>query len=221
MYMRSVTDKRLVLAIYGVLMVVVLFCGYSIFNDVRIRAATGVLKVSSTNKQAVISISRGGYQANYLGRGSAAAHLQPGQYLVMVSASGQSVTRLVQVVKQQTKQLTLNPGDSVPFPTASGINFSGISGLVSRGISATQATKVELAIFKFSPRVQEVNFDTSTSQTLIKNDGAGNGNNQFVISFVVSLDSKAYNATITYSGINDVQLLLINADGTVALNSNT
>lgn len=216
--MNLTISKKVIFGIYLAILLVTIFCFYSIFNDIRVRQSTGLVKVSSPEKQAVITISQEGHQAAFLGTGSGSAHLKPGHYLVIASNNGKQISRTVNISKKRTSELSLDPNQASLFPSIVNVNFLGMANLVKMGISAAQASKIELALFKYRPSAHQIYINTEASQT---KRNVVNNSSQFTVNFGISIDSDSYKATLTYSSIDDINLQVFNTSGVMIISSSS
>jgi hypothetical protein len=86
--------------------VIILFI-YSVTADILIDKSTGLLDVSSTDKNAGLTISQPNTQATSIGRGSTSIRLKPGTYQVFASDNGYQTFSTVQISKTQTDNVRL------------------------------------------------------------------------------------------------------------------
>jgi hypothetical protein len=187
-----------------IFLVAILFCAYLIVSAIITVETTGVLKVSG-GQRATISVSRVNSQAKIVGKpGNAHIRLKPGTYQVVATASnGQVAARQVSIKKKRSAELTLNPTVSPKLPSVKSISFFGMSALTDKGVSSTQMNTLKLDFFYFKTSAGSVSVNTQSVQTLPHNLG-----DPFVNTFSVAVDSQTYNAKISYTDNQNIQLQL-------------
>jgi hypothetical protein len=213
------TSKALRLAIniaYGVIIVLILFCIFSIVKNLIERQNTGILNVSSSDNNARLSVSQPNHEAKSIGIGSASVRLSPGYYLLASADKGQVAQSTINVYKQQTTNAKLNPSQVVFFPTVGSINFLGLSGLVNSGITAQQATSLRQYFFKFNTAAKTVNIDASSFEP---GPHDPNTSTYFSANFSVTIDSVPYKAAVHYSGLFFIELFLYDQSGNQVFDS--
>jgi hypothetical protein len=104
------------------------------------------------------------------------------------------------------QQKTMLQNQTQKQPSKNNIGFSGLDSLTGYGVTSAQVGDLQQAIFKFLPTTQSAALDTSSI------DPAGHdptsANRYDSISFNIAIDSKNYKATINYSGLTTLQLIL-------------
>jgi len=81
---------------------VVIFVIYMIGSAIFTRQMTGSLKVSSSEPNAVLTVSRDGYQSVVIGEGGSTIRLEPGEYRVGATSTNNQTFKIVTVEKQRT-----------------------------------------------------------------------------------------------------------------------
>jgi hypothetical protein len=199
--------KQLAILLSLIAGIIVIVCVYQIARTIYISQTTGILKVSSSDNQAAVSVTQSDRQAAAIGVGSVGVHLAPGTYLVAVSDKGQQATSVVHVSKKSTTKLSLNPDQEVYLPSVLNITFNNMSDLVNTGISATQATNIEEYFFKFMPTAHTVTISPASIEPGPHDAATSTG---FTTNFTVNVDNTSYNGTINYSNLDNVELILTN-----------
>jgi len=182
-----------------------LFAVYLVTSAVVARQTTGLLTITSVDKNAALVVSQSNTDAVRVGVGSAKVRLKPGTYQVSASDSGKQANGTVTVSKQHTTNSHLNPTKRVQLPTIEAINFQGMGRLTSDGISTQQISNLEQEFFQFKPSAQTVIVNTDSVEPGPHNP---NVDTSFTINFSVAIDSSTYKATISYNDIMTVRLYL-------------
>lgn len=87
------------------LIVSVGWASYEIVGAILISNSTGILKVETTDPNAVLEVSQTYTNAQYIGNGNTTVRLKPGTYLLSASDQGVQVMKSVQInLKQKTVQ---------------------------------------------------------------------------------------------------------------------
>jgi hypothetical protein len=186
---------------------VLAFGAWQIVPAVSLSGKTGVLEISASTGSAKLSLSQDSSQAVVIGTGSAKLRLNPGTYLIVATDSGNRASA-VAVVRQgatTTSSLKLKNNTTQHVKTIADVSFSGFDYLLNLGLSLNQQTELEQYFYQFKPAVNSVSIGTATIK-----QGARDPNtiSPFSFTFVVSVDSTNYNATINYTDTNNVQLQL-------------
>ncbi len=103
-------------------------------------------------------------------------------------------------------------------PSKTNIGFVGMDQLVSYGVTSAQVNALEQDFFYFSPSAKLISVDTG-SIVVAPHDPASASTSSST-SFNVSVDSKIYKAAIDYSDLVNIHLVLYNASGSLAYDSN-
>lgn len=197
-----------------VIILICLFCTYSIISSIVIHQTTGALNVASTDSNATLSITQANHQAVYIGKGKSAVRLSPGSYIVSAADRGRQVLAKVQIAKKQSAKISLsNPKTASVLPSEEDINFGNIDNFTSQGLTATQVISLKLDIFKFDHTAHSVSVNFAS----IKQGMPSPGN--FTFSFSITIDNTPYNATIDIPGLITIQLSVFNAKGALVYSS--
>lgn len=186
--------------------IVVILCSYLVVSAIITAETTGVLKVSSTQKANII-VGRDNGQARIIGNSDhAGVRLKPGKYWVEAATNnGQVAVRTVSIDKKKSAAVSLAPANSSRLPSINDISFN-MSGLLSHGVSSDQINVLEYDFFHFKPTAGSVTVNTQSVRTLPHNLG-----DPFVLTFSVMVDSKAYNAKVSYEDPQNIRLQLYDA----------
>jgi len=195
--------KRLFFLVY---LVIVVVCVYVLVSAIITSQNTGMLRLSSPNSQATLSISQVNHQAMIIGVGRAAVRLKPGTYQVSASYGGNHADAVVRIVKKQVTSSSLNPVGST-LPSVGNINFPNIDTLINSGLTTTQISALERAFFQYKSSAKII---TINPDSVYPEPHDPNTSTSFTINFKVTVDSAPYNATISYSDLDSVRLYLYN-----------
>lgn len=209
----SIILKRLALAAS---ILAVIFAVYTIVSSVIIHQQTGVLKVTSTDPKATISISQNNKQAAVIGTGSSSARLKPGVYRIVANNGSGHAFGATAVFARRTSDILLSIGSSSYLRTSADVSFVGTNVLVDHGLSANQLYSLKKSFFSYNNKAKEVKI-SNVKATPHKRDSASTYNS---MTFDVTIDGKEYTAKIEYSGLSDgAQLYLYDNFGTQVFDS--
>lgn len=103
------------------------------------------------------------------------------------------------ILQQQAKGR--NPNSSKTYA-----NFVGFDSLINNGITESQLNDIEQGFVKFSPQASTISVHAPT----VKPGPHSASSSNFIVTFVVSIDSTQYNATVSYSDLNSARLQIYN-----------
>lgn len=195
---------RWLLFITGAL--VIIACIYILVSTVITINSTGTLRVDASPSQAVISVSQPNRAAKIVGISKAGVRLKPGVYLVMASNGiGNGVaTTSVNISKGQMTTISLKPSKEPRIRSVDNVTFRGQSGFSDSGLSEEQLNALRLNFFRYKPSAHTVTIHSDSIEP-----GPHNPSDTFFTTrFGVTIDSTIYNAVITYSGLEDINLSL-------------
>lgn len=95
------------------LILVSLLSVYWIIEAIYISQTTGILRASSTDTSATISVEQLNHHSVNIGVGSASIHLQPGLYKVLASHNRTQAVQNVQIYKKTASEVNLSPTSAV------------------------------------------------------------------------------------------------------------
>jgi hypothetical protein len=198
--------------------VLVLVCGYTLYSAVTSVRGTGVLRVTSPDQAATISVTQQYKQAAIIGTGKASVHLKPGDYQVSVSDNDKQAISVISVHEGQITNVSLDPANAPILPSVNAIDFKNTGALVNHGITTDQINDLEQEFFAYKPTSQVVDIDSGTIEPGPHNP---NVDTTFSINFKVAVNGTEYAATIRYSDLETVELVLTNPrSGTQVFDSN-
>lgn len=179
---------------------------------------TGILTVNASKPDAVISISQANGGAVIIGTGTARVRLYPGTYQLVAMDAGSRTAVITKISKQHSSHVSLDLNKTSIIRSAASINFQNMSALINNGLTTTQVGQLEQYFFRFKPSTNRVAVDASSVR-------AGTHNletSTFTLYCDVSIDSKAYKATLTYADSNNIRMYLYNSsDNSLVFDSNT
>ena len=199
--------------LYVASLVVVAICAYLIVSSINIARATGILKVTSADAKAAVSISQQNKQAQFIGIGNAEVRLKPGTYTVAAREAGKEVFKDVKISLKQTTSVTLNPKDAVILPSVLSVTFQGFDEFIKNGLTDVQVNRLKNYFFRYQPTTKIVSIVPGSVRPAPRNPNTAIG---FTSDFRVSLDSNPYAAKINYSipgNPEGVRLFLYTANG--------
>lgn len=202
----SPKNKRL---LYLVVFLVLATCVYFLTLAISDARNTGILEVDSTSPEASLSITQANSEAKTIGAGKAKIRLKPGDYIVAAAVNGSESSAAVNIIKNDTRHVTLDPFTTSTLPSAKNVNFSGLYSLVNHGVTSGQITALKYAFFKYKTTAQAVEVDPNTVYPGPHDLQTGN----FTIRFTVTIDASKYNASISYSGLSKISLSLNSIEG--------
>ncbi len=121
-----------------------------------------------------------------------------------------------QSIPQDQKKALLKAQVVHPASKAN-IVFAGIQSLVNYGVTEAQINDLEQALYKFQPTAQTVSIYASTIKVAPHNPESSSTTS--TIYFSVAVGPTTYQATINYSSLNNLQLILNNARGSQVFDS--
>jgi hypothetical protein len=125
----------------------------------------------------------------------------------------------VDIIKQNGKWLVNDDTsfDTQPTqPSRYDINFQGTDNLTNIGITSFQLQAMEQGFFTFAPSVQTVTINAKSMSNVSRDDTTG----EFSMTFNVTLDNHPnYRASIVYSGLSTLRLVLNNPQGAQVFDS--
>lgn len=202
---RASTNQLLRVAqLVGLLLIAYLL--YVIGTDVYNLRHTGLLKVTTTSPDAVVSISRAGSAAEIIGTGSANLHIKPGDYLVVAANNGKQTSSVVQVRLKQTAAIKLDLNKRTLLPSVDDIQFQNIDELINNGMTVDQISNVKSGFFDFKNRATTVNIMPGSVEPGPRNPDTATG---FILDFSVDIDKTNYKATVSFDMGNPIHLTLI------------
>jgi Bacterial Ig-like domain len=92
-------------------------------------------------------------------------------------------------------------------PSKANIGFVGTDALLNDGVTLGQENDLEQAFFNFEPDTKAVVIDTTTITPIARDPNSADPGDS--ITFAVTVDNHPYNATINYSNVTVLQLLLV------------
>jgi hypothetical protein len=202
----SNSQKSLMKVVYRILTAfIVLLSIWLLISSILTRQQTGELKINSPGSGSGIVVTQPNKNAVYVGSGSVAIHVKPGDYQVLAINNGKQSNATAKVIKGQVSSVVFGSLKSYLLPSADSIQFTGTNALLNNGLTVDQISNLKEAFFQFKKSAQTINIVPSSVEP-----GAHNANvdTSFTINFNVLIDSTSYKATIKYSGLDDTELLL-------------
>jgi hypothetical protein len=204
------------LVVAGVLVVVA--CVYVLIATFITYKSTAVLHVNSSDSRALISVGQSNHETKVAGTGKAAARLKPGTYQVMASNGRNRAVKTVKISGNQGADIFLKLRAFSSIRSVDDVNFKGISGFTDSGFTDEQLNALKLDFFRFKTSARTVAIDIDSITPGPRNPKA---RDPFTATFAVTIDSVPYKGLVTYSGFEDISLMLYNSqDGSVAFDSN-
>lgn len=205
------TDENtyLKLILWFIFTVLVLYGLYQIGSGLVVSQTTGTLLVKTSKDAATISVSQDNKDAAIIGMGNAKVRLTPGTYLVVASGGGLRDSSIVKVSKKQTTKTTLDFKSSPLVKSPANTNYQNISVLVDNGgLTTLQISQLEQYFFKYNSSAHTVSIDPNSVESGPRNP---NTSTSFTLNFNVTIDSKPYKATASYSNLSSIRLYLYNS----------
>lgn len=202
------TDQFLVFkrVLVSLLCVVVAFCGYELVSTFLGAKDTGILIVRSSKPNTLLSVSKDNSEAKVIGTGNAKVRLAPGIYHLVGLSGGARANLTVRVSKNSVIRSYIKPAYPPSAPSVNSINFKGVDAFLNSGLTTAQINNLKQSIFQFKPTAHTVSI---TNITPAPHDP--NTSTSFAINFKVSVDSVPYNATVDYTGLDNIRLHLYDA----------
>lgn len=206
-YADPYADRYRLLRILGWLIsvAIIFVCVWIVVSAVNVSHNTGFLYMKSSDPNASLVVRQPGRQAYLAGVGSADVRLDPGTYDILVSDGIKQSAGTATVYKRQTTYFSLDPTHIVRLPSLESIDFEGMDSLKNVGITESQVSNLEQELFQYKPRSQKISIDSHSVQQEHYNPAYDTG---FTVGFDLLIDSAFYSATISYSDLNYVHLLL-------------
>ncbi len=176
--------------------------------DVLNYQKTGLVKVKSTNSNAILSVTQNNKEARLIGTGSARVRLNPGSYLISSAFHGRQSSAVIKVIKGQTTNMLLNPDSQPLLPSVQSVNFAGIDSLLNSGLTTTQIGLLKREFFNYNTGVKSVNISPSSIKPAPRNPDKDIA---FKINFSATIDSTPSKETISYTGLNDLRLQIFDS----------
>lgn len=179
----------------------------------------GRLTVTVSEPNATLSVSQAREQARVIGAGSdVTAWLPPGTYLLSASDKGLRSSAAVTVQKQQITPASIDMSAHDGLPSVQGVNFVNISALLNAGLTSGQVDRFKRQVFSFDTSARKV---AITGQVVTGPLNSGSGF-RFSDTFPLSIDDKAYSATLRYDNTISLQVVLVDQQtGAQVFNSST
>lgn len=196
-----IVRKILVVGVFAAALVLV----YTVVTDVRIRLSTGVLKADTSLKEAVITVSQASSEAKIIGRQSTNIRLKPGDYYVLASGSGEQAGTVVHVLKNQTKEVHLNPAPPTATDnpiSADFISYKGFDELQLKGVSKTQIDDMKRLLLSYKPNSHSMTI--SNIQNMSWQNYPNNTGGWQTTTFDISLDTTALKGSIYYDSVGAI-----------------
>jgi hypothetical protein len=178
----------------------------NLYRAINLSGKTGLLKVTTPQSAAVISISSSSSDAEIIGTGNGNVRLDPGTYLLAATYNGSHSSQVVSIAAKQTTHVSLTFTSSL---LKSPVVYGGFDALGAHGLTDEQVQNLEQLFTAFDASAQKVSINTSNIQSY--SPGSSSDSPTFTMTFTVQIDSKAYNATLNYTGLTDVSLSLTDA----------
>jgi hypothetical protein len=185
--------------------IVFLVCVLVTVQAYRTSQDTGILDVTASDSNALISITQNGKGVETAGTGKAKVRLQPGTYLVGGFVGGKQGSEVVQITKRHTTQTSLKVNDLAKVPSADSIDFSNINRFLDAGLTSTQVTALKQAFFAFKQTSHTVAINADSVQPAPHNPQS---DDPFILNFKVSVDSTPYSGQVIYSDLDNIRLVL-------------
>lgn len=184
---------------------VLVACAYGLISTFIAVRTTGILSVSASVSQALISISQPNHEAKIVGTGTAKVHLRPGLYQVRGYVGRDSAVETIKVTRNKVANVTLHLSETPRIRSVDDIDFNGLSSLTDNGLSDDQTAALKLAFFRFKTSTEVVTINGESFTPAPRNSATTIG---FSATVNVSMDSTPYQAKITYSGLSNLNLSL-------------
>jgi hypothetical protein len=210
--MDTAISKRVQVIGWFLFIFCVLGCIWIVVATIITSQNTGILQIRSANPKAGLIISQNNRQALLVGTGTARVRLKPGSYQISATYGGKQANGVATVYKDRTTGSYLGVLQPVRLPSVATINFEGTGSLINDGLTIEQVNNLEQEFFQYKPRAQTVNI--SSVEPAPHNP---NVDTSFSLNFTVSIDSTTYNATVTYTDLETVQLHLYNLQNNALL----
>lgn len=218
--MNPLTSKSIGRFLVISVLVLILFFGYTVVSTLHTLHSTGLLRITTSDSAAAITISGMNKKAERIGTGSADIRIDKGSYLVTAVHNGRRAAAVVQVTLQHTTKANLNLASNTPVPSADNISFTGLDSLTNNGLTLTQIVTLKRLFFNYKQSAKNIMVDTTSIAT-----GPHNPNSPdptFSLSFTCTIDGASSNATVRYADLTDVQLILTDTQtGAQLYNSNS
>ncbi len=189
---------------------------YLIVSAVIDKKQTGILNITSSDKNATISVSAANTQAQAVGTGKASVRLKQGVYLVAANDGSSQAIKEVSVHKLQTTSVSLTPTQKLPISSAASVNYENTNALLNIGITPEQINYIEQYFYDFKPSAQVVVIYPNTIYPEAHNP---NVDTSFTVDFTATIDNVSYKAKIIYSDLTSIQLNLYNSAGSLVFDS--
>lgn len=196
--------------------VIIGVCLYTLVSTLSHLHDTGLLRVSTSDEQATLSVSAASRQAKIIGRGTAKVRLIPGTYLIFASNGNSQASEIVRISKEQAVNSRLKLSGRPVLPSVENINFEGTDVFIDSGITSAQLGILRHAFFQYKPTARIVSIK---SDTIKPGPHDRNSDSPFTITFSVAIDDAPYQATIGYTGLDTVRLYLYNQTGSLVFDS--
>lgn len=180
---------------------------------------TGLVRIKTSDSQALISVTQENHTAAVIGTGNANVRLNPGTYRITAVSGAKQASSAVTIGAKETTSLSLKLTDKPKVPSAASIDFQNTDSLIDAGLTVQQVSAIKNDLFNFSPsaRVITINPQSVSPGPL----DHSNPNPTFTLRFNVSVDSKDYGALATYTDLVSIQLQLYNSSGAQVFDSST
>ena len=175
----------------------------NIVLTVRLQNSTSKVTIVAASKDAAISISQNNKNAEVIGKGSVTVRLHAGRYALAASSNGTIDRTYTTVQAKHPLTVRIPKTTKPPLPSAQNIEFSNMEELVKRGLTTAQNRALQSLFFDYNPQAKKVSVLSSSVTTLPRNPSS---NDPFGQNFQVAIDGTTYRATISYTGLEDMQL---------------
>lgn len=196
----------------GLLILCLILAGilaYGITTTLHTVHTTGILEVSASEPNAAITISQVDHAAAPIGISSARVRLKPGDYLIGANASGLSAVTTVHITTQHTSKVNLNlTKNHNNLPSVENVGFVNMDVLVTDGLTSTQATSIKEQFFTYKTSAKVVSIDAASVEPAAHNPDSYD---PFVLNFTGNIDSVPFRGVVTYTGYDNAQLTIYDA----------
>lgn len=210
--MESVKGIRILKIIFAIF---VLYIIWVVISSISIVSKTGILSVSTVSGARVV-VAQTNHLPQILGEGSLKTRLLPGVYSVFASNGSNVANGEVTIVKGKTSSVNLNGLINVSVPSLSGVTFVGITDLLSYGMPSSQATNLQLLLFKSNPHAKSIDIDQNSISYAPHNPSSASTLSS--VNFSVYVGTTEYSAVYSYDNLgssNDLKLYSINNNALV------
>jgi hypothetical protein len=207
---RTQTITWLVLALW------IVYCVWIVCSAILTSLSTGILNIKSADSSASIVVGQNNKQSIYVGEGSAKIRLRAGVYQVSAIDGNKQSNGVASVTKKHSASIYLKPPELVTLPSVTDVDFMNTGVLINNGLTTDQINVLENEFFQFKHTEQIVSV---VANSVVLGPYNPNVVEPFVIDFNVLIDGVNYKASVSYTGLETVQLNLYSSGGGLVFSS--